>query len=392
MRLSWQTLRQGAVWELAFRPLFLCAAALAVVAMLVWLAWLDGVWPHGPARLSPLLWHVHEMLFGFGFTVAAGFLLTAVQNWTGLRSLNGSTLMVLVGLWLLMRVLLWLPVSYGFWWLVQGSWWLLVLGCFGRLLWRANSRRNYLLLPVLLAVAVLNLAYLYQAQHNPALALHLAKTVLLLFGLVIGVIGGRVIPLFTRNAVATARVLPTPRTDVWLLVLAALTAVLHLLEGWVSLPVKSAHLMIVIAHLHLFRLGHWGGWSCGHNALLWSLHLAYLALALGLAGLGFSTLLASVYATEALHLITVGALGLLILSMMGRVSLGHTGRPLLASRRLCLALWLLVLATLLRVLLPVLGLAWWGWNLSALCWSAAFLLFVQVYLPILTAPRWSPLR
>ncbi|MCY0965272.1 NnrS family protein [Parathalassolituus penaei] len=375
------------LWELAFRPLFLLAAILAVVAILVWLGWLDAFWNGAGLRWSPLYWHVHEMLFGFGFTVAAGFLLTAAQSWTGQRSLHGYGLQTLVLLWILLRMLLWSSLPLLVLVVLQSSWWLLVICAMARMLIVARSKRNYLFLPILAVIALLQLAFIVLAEHQSGLALHVARTAILVFCLIIGVVAGRVVPMFTRNAVASERVQSTPVADRVLLLLSALAAICYLLSALYQMPINPGFSMIVIAHIHLYRLGHWGGWYSRNEALLWSLHLAYLALAIGLALTGMALLTGWIAVADALHLLTVGAIGFLIMSMMARVSLGHTGRPLRAHRLIQLALCLLLFAAAVRLLLPILSWPQLGWNLSGLLWATAFLLFLRVYVPILVAPR-----
>lgn len=374
-------------WSLAFRPLFFLAAVLAVLAMGVWLVLLNGSLISARPALPLLLWHIHEMLFGFGFTVAVGFLLTAAQNWTGLRGPSGAYLMVLAGLWVLVRGLLWLDVPVVAVLMVQAVWWMLVIVGLGVLLIPAQSRRNYQFLPILIVVASLHLCFLWFAsQEQDALAVHLARSALLFFCLVMGVVGGRVIPMFTRNAVPGSHVKATPRLDQTLLVFSLLGACGYLLYGLVSFPLSPAWLLMLVALLHWVRLAHWGGWHCCHEPLLWSLHLSYLALG---AGLGFFGLAHTGYwfgQSEALHLITVGAMGLMILSMISRVSLGHTGRPLRASSIVAAAFGLMAAAAVVRVLFPLFDWLLVGWNLSGMLWIGAFSLFLLAYVPILTGP------
>ena len=374
-------------WSLAFRPLFFLAALLAVVAMGAWLLMLNSsLIPARPA-LPLLLWHIHEMLFGFGFTVAAGFLLTAAQNWTGLRSPHGLYLMVLAGLWLLMRGLLWLDVPVMVLLLAQAIWWLMVIVGLGMLLIPASSRRNYQFLPILVVIASLNLCFLWFArQGQEVLAVHLARSALLFFCLVMGIVGGRVIPMFTRNAVPHSNVRATPRLNWVLLLFSILGACAYLLHGVVPSPVSPAWVLMLVAVLHLIRLAHWGGWHCRHEALLWSLHLSYLALGLGVFFFGLAHTGYWFGQSEALHLITVGAMGFMILSMISRVSLGHSGRPLHASNVMAIAFGLMAAAACVRVLLPLFDWLLLGWNLSGLLWIAAFSLFLLAYIPVLTGP------
>ena len=387
------------LWELAFRPFFLLASAVSVFALAAWVGILNS-WSLWLPVFSPVLWHIHEMIFGFALTIAAAFLLTAVQTWTGLRSLHGKSLMLLVVIWLLIRLLIWQP-----WWavnnvlmlavlLLQTSWWLIVIGCFSRLLIRADNRRNYFLIPLLLIIACLNLLFIYLSYggfFNEAL--HVGRSVILFFGVVIAVISGRVIPMFTRNGCRMAGVetdiKPTPRLDQVLVLLSFIAASSYLLSGWIReiSDLGIEWLLFLVAILHIYRQSHWQALKTFYIPLLWSLHLSYCFLALGLIAVFISEVSPIIRSGDAFHLITVGALGGMILAMIARVSLGHTGRPLVASRLISIAFALIFMAALIRFLFPMFQLALWGWNLSVMCWGIAFSLFCYVYFPILTKDR-----
>ena len=385
------------IWDLAFRPLFLLASGFSVVAVLLWVALLNSAIGWKPV-FSPVLWHIHEMVFGFALTIAAGFLLTAVQTWTNLRSMHGKALMLLVGIWLTLRVLIWQP-----WWpinqtlmtlvlLLQFSWWALVIGFFARLLIRARSQRNYLFLPLLTVIACLNLLFIYLAYGNFFNeALHIGQSVILFFGVVISVVAGRVIPIFTRNgcrmAGVQAQVRGNEKLDISLLFLSLAAAFCYLFSGWLSFfrgeLFKPEWLLALVGLLHLYRQSLWAPFKTVTIPLLWSLHASYFCLAAGLLFVGVSQETSLIRTADAFHLVTVGTLGGMILAMISRVSLGHTGRPLMVGKLISLAFVAIFIGAIIRVVLPVFHLSLWGWNLSALCWAIAFSLFCYVYYPIL---------
>jgi len=249
--------------------------------------------------------------------------------------------------------------------------------------------RNLFFVPLLLILTLLNGAS-WLWRDDWSVMEHLLITAVLLFTTLIAVMGGRVIPFFTARATGMEKAVPQP----WLerIALAALWLILML---WLLLPnlwVTSLYmfpLYIVAAGLHLCRQLRWRPATTVAQPLLWSLHLAYLFIPLGLlalaaqaAGLAFSLSLAS-------HLLSAGCMGTMILGMIARVSLGHSGRALQVGRRITLAFALVIFAALVRVLLPLCwpALTLTGWNLSGLSWIAAYGLFVWVYTPILTRPR-----
>ncbi|WP_420590105.1 NnrS family protein [Bacterioplanoides sp.] len=385
------------IWDLAFRPLFLLASGFSVIAVLLWAALLNSVISWKPV-FSPVLWHIHEMVFGFALTVAAGFLLTAVQTWTNLRSLHGKPLMVLAGIWLALRVVIWQP-----WWpvnqtlmllvlLLQFSWWALVIGFFARLLIRARSQRNYLFLPLLSVIACLNLLFIYLAYGNFFNeALHIGQSVILFFGVIVSVVAGRVIPMFTRNgcrmAGIQAEVRANEKLDISLLFISLTAAFCFLFSGWLDIFrnefFQPEWLLALVGVLHLYRQSLWAPFSTIRIPLLWSLHGSYFFLGAGLVLVAISQETSLIRRGDAFHLITVGTLGGMILAMISRVSLGHTGRPLMVGRLMTLAFLLIFIGAAVRFVFPLFQLSLWGWNVSAVCWAIAFALFCYVYYPIL---------
>ena len=194
------------IFELLFRSYFLLGMAASIISLVVWIGFLTGHSISGDSGLSPIIWHVHEMLFGFAATIAVGFILTAVQTWTGRASLSGMHVFFLIILWLLVRVLLWInsEVTIPFAILGQLLWWLYIIVSFTRIVVGSRNRRNYIFIPLLLTLATINIIILLaDIFGNNALAIHLARTVVLLFTLLMSIIGGRVIPMFTVNGAKT---------------------------------------------------------------------------------------------------------------------------------------------------------------------------------------------
>ncbi|CAH0992080.1 hypothetical protein SIN8267_02195 [Sinobacterium norvegicum] len=382
---------QQPLWDLPFRPWFLLAALSSVASIIAWSLWLNGrLAGDALGGLTPVIWHIHEMLFAFGATVAAGFLLTAAQTWTGKRGMNGTLLIVLSVVWLVVRALLISDNNHALIAaiVVQSVWWLAVIGYLGWMVVSSRNRRNYLFVPLLTTMMLLNIAVLYSdISGNSALALHLSRTAILLFGIIVGIVGGRVIPFFTGRGADQAKVTETPNLDRWILPTAILGTAVFFFGGILSLPLSPAILMIAAGTLHLIRLGYWDSWATRNTPLLWSLHLSYLALGLGLILLGLSYATDAIRFADALHLITVGTIGAMILAMMARVSLGHTGRPLKPHVSINIAFGLILLAAIARVLLPLLGQPLWAWDISAGLWITAFALFLWRYTPILLSQR-----
>ena len=377
------------LFRLGFRPFFLLGALFSCLAMLGWLGQLNG-WFALPGIGNPIWWHAHEMLFGFGAAIVAGFLLTAVQNWTAHPGVRSWPLALVVGLWALPRCLLpWLGedniilMALDLAWLPLCAWFL------AKPIIMTRQWRNLFFVPLLLILTLLNGAtWLWRDDWNTVE--HLLITTVLLFTTLIAVMGGRVIPFFTARGTGQEKAPPRP----WL-ERGALASLWLILLLWLLLPGSWANslytmpLYIVAAGLHLCRQLRWQPGDTLAHPLLWSLHLAYLFIPLGLlaltaqaAGLPLSLSLAS-------HLLSAGCMGTMILGMIARVSLGHSGRALHVGRRITLAFALVILSAFMRVLLPLYwpSLTLTGWNLSGWSWIAAYGLFVWVYTPILTRPR-----
>lgn len=380
------------VARLAFRPFFLLAALFSVVSLLVWL----GFW-HGDILLRPhggmLFWHQHEMLFGFSAAVVAGFLLTAVQNWTGLPSLSGGPLLALVGLWLAGRWLMAFPMGLPAWLLllVDVAFLPVVALVMARLVIAAKRWRNLIFLPVLGLFAIANLAMHLGVMNGDAeLIRQAAYLAVLLITLLMTVIGGRVIAMFTANRLGRTKPAPIPALEVLTLAsTGSLVACQLLAMLGVALPgFLLALLMGVAALSNAIRLVRWGGLHSWREPLLWGLHGSYAFIPVGLA-LWALAALGLLRADLAVHALTVGGMGTMMLAMMARVSLGHTGRPIRTLPGIGVALGLMLAAALLRS--PVLALfpqiTHWTYNLGIIFWCLAYLVFLFHYTLPLLSPR-----
>lgn len=372
------------LWRLGFRPFFLAGTLFALLAVAFWAALLQGLLPAPTVPGGLLAWHRHEMPFGFGLAIIAGFLLTAVQSWTGRPGLSGRPLLALFVLWLVAR-LAWfggtpLALLIG----LQLAFVLLFGVLLGRQLVAARQRNNY---PILLLVALLGLCQALTlaglAGGNDEWQQRGTLAALWLIAAMLGMIGGRVIPFFTQRGLGRVEAFAAhPWLDRLLLATSLLVAALfasgHNLQAqpWLAAP------FAVLTALHAQRLWRWHLRGIWQVPLLWSLHLAYAWLALAALGMAAWHLGWLAQPSLASHALGVGAMGGMILAMMARVSLGHTGRPLQPARAMSWAFALLNLGALLRVAAG----AGWLW-LAALCWALAFALFLRHYSALLCQPR-----
>lgn len=379
------------LFRLGFRVFFLGGALFSCLAMALWLLTLRGM-PLLPGVSNPIWWHAHEMIFGFGLAIIAGFVLTAMQNWTGIPGVRGWPLALVSGLWLLPRLLMPLRGELNGLVVVLDLLWLpLVAGLLARPVIQVKQWRNLFFVPLLLVMTLLNaLSYYAAFSQNWLLAERVFTTAVLAIAALIAVMGGRVIPFFTARATGTDK--PEP---VLLLEKLALGSIWLSTLGWLLLPRAPLFnglltLALVVAALaHLVRLSRWNNKLTKGIPLLWVLHLGYLFIPLGLLAMAAALLNWGVTVSLASHWLTAGAMGTVILGMIARVSLGHSGRPLTLKTPMVVAFVLVILAGLVRALLPMLvpGLTSLAYDVSALAWIVAFGIFCRIYWPILTQPR-----
>jgi len=372
---------------LGFRPFYASAGIFAVIAVGYWLFAYRGALPPGN-YLNGIFWHGHEMVFGFAIAVMSGFLLTAVRNWTGLPTPTGFSLAALVLLWMLARVLV-----------ITGPAMLAALAdvlfipalmiAIAVPIFRSRNRRNYkvVLLLGLLAVShvVYHMAFLgsFPSWLNHTSIIVAIELITILYALV----AGRVIPAFTRNAIPGS----DPRHAMWLEVLSfgslILIAAATVASDWVTVPAMlSTTLFIVAAVAHLFRLALWQPQVTLSSPLLWMMPVSYSWLP---AALLLRALAPTIGDQAWIHALTTGAISGLMLAMMMRSTLGHTGRPLIASRTDISAFLVLQLAAAIRVIASFVPASLYASLViaSGVLWMLAFGVFLLRYMPMLTQPR-----
>ena len=371
--------------RLGFRPFYLLAALHALLLVPFWVLVHRGALA-APAGLPPVWWHAHEMVYGFAFAVVAGFLFTAVRNWTGQPTPTGWRLGALALSWVAVRVLLLLGFTRAGL-LLEMIFLLLVSVALLVPLVRAANRRNYFvgLLPLVLLAADSAVYAATYVQGFPVTADTMLRLALYLIVLLTGVIGGRVIPMFTLNAVRGLRQFKDARLD-----RAALAATAVALACDVAGMSGAALLVIALAAagLQAARLWGWRPLATGTNPLVWILHVSYAWTVIGLVLLALSST-GWIPRALALHAFGLGLVGGLIIGMVTRTALGHTGRMLVAGRAETAMFVLVPLAAALRVFGPLIApdayLSWVAW--AAVPWSLAFLLYLWVYGPRLCGAR-----
>jgi uncharacterized protein involved in response to NO len=378
--------------RLGFRPFFLSGAIFSIVAITLWLLMYKGT-----INLSPLgggyWWHIHEMVFGFGSAIIAGFLLTAVQNWTGVRGAQGITLLVLFLFWLAGRLALLMPniLSPTLISIIDLSFLPAVAYVLAKPLIAIKQYRNLFFVPLLLVFTFANLE-----MH---LAIYIPETFNITFSgysgvmlvtFLMSVMAGRVTPMFTANGTKTTKALPLPWLDMASNGSLAIIMFSLLLEPIFGFSPQFFGVLLVIAGLfQTIRWLRWRPWITLGIPLLWSLHIAIKFIAYGLIILGASYLIPKIPSNHMWHLLTVGGMGGLILAMISRVSLGHTGRPLSPPKVMTAAYLFITLAALIRTFGPLISpektLVFI--DISGTFWLLAFGIFVITYAPMLMAGR-----
>ena len=381
------------LFSMGFRPFFIAASLYAAFALVEWVLMYAGhrlphAWDNGMA------WHAHEMIFGFVAAVIGGFLLTAVPNWTKSQPVHGRPLAALLCVWLVGRVVM--HVGSAMPWPLVAAIDMLFLPAIALSLLpavvRGRSIRNYVFFVILGVLTLLN-GVIHAGVHGVVLWLDpeaALQAAVVLVVLMIVILGGRVIPMFTRNALKLSgadvemKVFPPlERASIASVVFLAALSIGGFgessLAGWVS---------ILASILLSVRMAGWFGHRTLTMPIVWVLHVAYGWIVLGLLAYGSAVLFKPSLAIIALHVLTIGGIGTMTLGMMSRVSLGHTGRGLRAPDTVVAAYVILQLAVLARIaggldLVDYTGAV----AVSGILWSVAFGLFALVYLPILLRPR-----
>lgn len=374
-----------------FRPFFFGGGVWALVALTLWICALTGVISL-PTHFDPLAWHRHEMLFGFIGAVIAGFLLTAIPNWTGRLPIAGAPLACLFGLWLAARLAVLFSAQLG---PLTAS--LLDVGFFAALAALAGrevlaaKNRNLPVVGLVLLFALTN-----AIDHAAASGLIAdpevgTRAAIALVIMMISLIGGRIVPSFTRNWLvkqsSQGAALPTQPGRFDMVVIAATALAL---AAWLAFPTSNgtAALLVTGAVLQSTRLARWSGFRTVRDPLVLILHVGYAWVPLGLCLLGLSIVIADVPRSSAIHALTAGAMATMILAVMTRATLGHTGRELHADKGTVAIYALVTLGVALRVTAPWLPFDYLGLIQAAgAAWGGAFLLFLVIYGPMLLGPR-----
>lgn len=391
----------GDFFSYGFRPFFLGAAVYAVVLMSLWLAFIvstqgggDGSWL--PISGSPYAWHAHELALGFSMAAVGGFLLTAVPNWTGALPVKGLPLAGLFALWLAGRIVMLLsgilpPV------LVAGvdvAFVPVLAGAAVRQLLVKPAARNFVLVAILGVITCANAIY-HLGVHGAVSVDPLApiRGVVLAVAVMIAIIGGRIIPAFTHNWLNVRRSpgqMPTRNAKLDAAAVLSVAAFAGV-DIWQPSSFAAGLFAAVAACLNAIRLYGWRGWQTRSEPIVWILHLGYAWLVAGLILSAVAALTATIPASLAYHAFGAGAAATMILAVMSRASLGHTGRKLIAPPLAVWSYWAITLAAVLRVFGPMLATApavsGIVLGVAAMAWIAAFSLFAIAYAPILTGPR-----
>ncbi len=377
------------VLRLGFRPFFLGAAMSAVLLMLLWMAQFVFGRQYPLTGLSPVLWHAHEMLFGYTAAVIAGFLLTAIRNWTGITVLTGWSLAGLFAVWLLARLAPFIPGISLAWLAVlnAGFLTLLALICLRPVL-KARQYKQTGIIAKLFLLALSNLVFFLGLTGVLADGVQwgLYSALYIILALILMMMR-RVMPMFIQNGIDGEF---EPRNRKWLDISSLfLLLALWLADVFTRFDAAVAWLALVLAVLHGLRLRGWYTSRIWSKPLVWVLVVAYGFIVFGFALLAASVLSASLYFI-AIHAFTVGGIGLVTLGMMSRVALGHTGRNVFEPPALLRWMFLCLLAAaVVRTVLPLFDMTryvyWIG--ASQLLWAAAFILFLLVYAPMLLRAR-----
>ena len=373
-----------------FRPFFLSGAIWAVAVVALWVATLSGTVTL-PTAFDPLAWHRHEMLFGYLGAIICGFLLTAIPNWTGRLPISGAPLAGLWALWLAARFALLFSTTVGSalaFFLDVGFF--IVLGVVAAREVIAAKNRNLPIVVMILLFAAANAADHGEALDRVDLGGAGWRAGIGLVLVMVGLIGGRIIPSFTRNWLARQGVTAGLPTQPGKFDLVTLIAMATALIAWVAAPDAQATALLLLAAgaLQALRLSRWSGLRTASDPLVLILHLSYAWLPIGLLLLGASAFVPELPRSSALHALAAGAMASMTLAVMTRASLGHTGRQLRADGWTVTIYVLVTAGALLRVTAPWLPLDYMrAIELAGAGWGGAFLLFALAYGPKLIGPR-----
>jgi uncharacterized protein involved in response to NO len=375
-----------ALLSYGFRPFFLGAGIVALLAMVGWIGALALGWPIG-GGYGALNWHAHEMLFGYTSAALAGFMLTAIPNWTGRLPVSGRPLLVIAGLWLLGRLVMAAPDVLGVWpsAAIDAAFLPTMAAIAAREILAGKNWKNLKIVAGLAGLSFANVAFHWSAISSGQ-ALEASRAAVGVYVVLIAIVGGRIVPSFTRNWLAKAGSsrLPAPadRFDLASIIVLGLAC-----ASWAALDetLVTAVLAFIASALQAARLFRWRGWATVDEPLLLILHVGYAFIPVGIACVGLAAL-GIVSSPSALHVLTVGAIGTMTFAVMTRASLGHTGRALTASPVVSFAYLALVLAAAIRPFAELLPTHYHLLlEIAGAAWIIAFGLFLAEYGPILVS-------
>lgn len=380
-----QPKKSFALFNLGFRPFFLLAALSATLLMMIW-----GLSYSNLIQLKSYYgfidWHSHEMLFGYAAAVIAGFLLTAVKNWTNVDTISKTPLALLAGIWILARILPFIAVPGILIAIIDVSFFFFLTLAVAQPILKAKQWHNLIMIAILSLFMLGDI--LVQSQHLGLMVNGVVKgNSLALYSvlLIIQVLTGRVMPFFTRVVVPGTEVVERPLLERVLLIALLLLALADVLalDGFI-ISILACILLVA----HILRVFPWFSKPVLNVPILWVLYAGYLWFLIGFA-LKVMVGLDLVANNLVIHAWTVGVIGITTYGMMARVSLGHTGREMQPSKLAVIGFYLLLVATVIRVIFPLFSMTHYIlWiEISAVLWIIAFLLFTIVYTPVLIQPR-----
>ncbi|MDE1462897.1 NnrS family protein [Spartinivicinus poritis] len=377
-----------ALFNLGFRPFFLGAAVYAIISIFIWLGFYGLGWSIPTPAINPIAWHAHEMIFGYSLAVIAGFLLTAVKNWTKIQTIHGVKLALLFSCWLIPRIAILFEQGLLIAAVMDILFILLLIPCVLVPIIKVKQWKQLGIMAKLLLMGLANILFYLGAFGILESGIRWGNYtgLYLIIGLIL-TMGRRVIPFFIERGVGYP---VTLKNYLWLDISSLVIFLLFFIATvFTHYTIIAAWLAALLFVIHLVRIAGWYTKGIWRKPLLWSLYLAYDFIIIGfllfaLSGYHY------VPVFLAIHSMAFGGIGLVTLSMMSRVSLGHTGRNVQQPPKLVgLACMILIMGGVIRVLLPILDMSHYvNWIvISQLCWIAAFVFFLIIYTPILIKPR-----
>jgi len=379
-------LKEIPIFSSPFRILFLLTTISAFLMPALWISFFTGKTVYSGTTINALNWHIYEMIFGFGGSLLAGFLLTSSSNWAGIKPYAGIHLVLMTLLWLLERVLILIPNVNPYLVVVIGSLFTAYFLVLLVLQLRNNSKNRKVFVPLIFIFLITKVLFLVASLTNEIHLIQITRQVALdVIRLIIVLITGRIIPFFMRKKIANLQItmpIYLEKVSWYSVIIVQLLAYFFSQQMWIS------YLWLVVFTIHLMRQLYWKPWKCITKPMLWILHVAYLFLVLSFLQEGLKYYIPILQRT-ALHTFTAGAIGIFAIGMIARVSLGHTGRDIKANWFIVVIFISILIGATLRVLVPI---VWPNWYISSLhyssgFWTFAFMLTLIKFTPVWFKPR-----